>query len=243
VSQPPFPTPDQMATLTQVIRQVARASRLPPQDEEDFSQTVHVKLLERDYDIFRQFCGRSSLRTYLTVVVRRLLLDWRNAAQGKWRPSAAATRLGGTAVALEQLVYRDRHPVEEAIAVLQSRGCCDSAMELLALFDKLPVRHRRQAVSDDQITDLQAAFEDPIDAAERERSERRKTALLGRLLRELPSEDRWLLRVRYRDEESLQSLARKLSIDPRVLYRRLDRALRRLRHSIAMMQLNDAEIH
>jgi RNA polymerase sigma factor (sigma-70 family) len=243
VSQPPFPTPEQMVTLTQVIRHVARASRLPRQDEEDFSQTVHVKLLEREYDIFRRFCGRSSLRTYLTVVVRRLLLDWRNAVQGKWRPSAAAMRLGAIAVALEQLVYRDHHQVEEAIAVLQSRGCDESAMELRALFDKLPLRHRRQTVSDDQLPDLHAAFEDPIDAAERERSERRSAALLGRLLRELPSEDRWLLRVRFCDEESLHALARKLSIEPRILYRRVDRALRRLRRSVAMMQLSDAEIH
>jgi len=79
-----------LRTISQVIRQVCRTSRLRPEDQEDFAQSVHVRLLERNYDVIRRFAARSSLRTYLTVVVRRMLLDWRNANQGKWRPSAAA---------------------------------------------------------------------------------------------------------------------------------------------------------
>ena len=70
------PTPEQLAVLDSVIRQAARAGRLQPQDAEDFSQSVHLRLIERQYDVFDRFDGRSSLRTYLTVVVRRLLLDW-----------------------------------------------------------------------------------------------------------------------------------------------------------------------
>jgi len=70
-----MPTPEQLATLDSVIRQVARAGRLQPHDADDFSQSVHVRLIERQYDVFDRFDGRSSLRTYLTVVVRRLLLD------------------------------------------------------------------------------------------------------------------------------------------------------------------------
>jgi len=84
------PTPEELSLLDTVIRAVARARRLACGDFQDFAQTVHLKLLERRYDAFSRFRGDSSLRTYLTVVVTRILLDWRNARYGKWRPSAAA---------------------------------------------------------------------------------------------------------------------------------------------------------
>ena len=80
----------QFALLQRVIRSVARHHGLSPEDAEDFGQTVHLKLLERHYQVFDSYEGRSSLTTFLTVVVTRLLLDWRNATRGKWRPSASA---------------------------------------------------------------------------------------------------------------------------------------------------------
>jgi len=82
------PTPGELSLLDTVIRAVARARRLACGDFQDFAQTVHLKLLERRYDAFSRFRGDSSLRTYLTVVVTRILLEWRNARSGKWRPSA-----------------------------------------------------------------------------------------------------------------------------------------------------------
>ena len=71
-----FPPADGLATLAQVLRQIARRHRLTREDTEDFLQTAHLKLIERDYEVFRRFKGRSSLRTYLLVVCTRLLLDW-----------------------------------------------------------------------------------------------------------------------------------------------------------------------
>lgn len=71
------PTEDELALLAQVIRAVT-ARVLLPDDARDFSQSVPVRLLETDYELFRRFRGQSSLRTYLTVVVSRLLQDWQN---------------------------------------------------------------------------------------------------------------------------------------------------------------------
>src|SRR5687768_6888759 len=148
------PTPEQLEILDDVIRHVARAGRLQPQDVEDFSQSVHVKLLERNYDVFVRFDGRSSLRTFLTVAVKRLLLDWRNALQGKWRSSAAATRLGSVAVTLERLIYRDAFHASEAIQVLRSRGCVESTADLQKLWDRLPKRAPKQTISDERLADV-----------------------------------------------------------------------------------------
>jgi RNA polymerase sigma factor (sigma-70 family) len=238
------PTPEQLEILDDVIRHVARAGRLQPQDVEDFSQSVHVKLLERNYDVFVRFDGRSSLRTFLTVVVKRLLLDWRNALQGKWRSSAAATRLGSVAVTLERLIYRDAFHASEAIQVLRSRGCVESTADLQKLWDRLPKRAPKQTISDERLADVYAAsFEDPLDAERRRRTRRQVTAALAKLIRELPPEDRWLLRARYHRTQTIQSVAGELQVDPKVLYRRFDKVLRSLRRSLASAGLTDSHIH
>lgn len=237
------PTPAELATLDRVIRLVARSGRLQPQDAEDFAQSVHVRLLERGYDVFDRFHGRSSLRTYLTVVVRRLLLDWRNALQGKWRASAAAARLGPTAVALERLIYRDSHSASEAIQVMRSRGM-ESTAQLQNLFEQLPRRERPRRISDERLADLHvASFEDPLDVEQRLRARRRVASVLSRVLRELPPEDRWLLRARYEHTQSIQSVAETLQVDAKVLYRRFDRVLRTLRRSLESAGLTESQLH
>ena len=118
------PNPQELALLDAVIRNIARMRRLAPGDHQDFAQSVHLKLIQGNYGVFAKFRGDSSLRTYLSVVVSRALLDWRNARYGKWRPSAAAARLGPEAVALELIDVarrsdigrgdRNRPPVQRA---------------------------------------------------------------------------------------------------------------------------------
>src|SRR6187401_2942400 len=115
--QPAQPSSSDLVLLGEVVRSVVRRGRLPPADAEDFSQGVQLRFLESGYEAFARFDGRSSLRTYLTTVVWRLLLDWRTAAYGKWRPSAAARRLGPQAVRLDRLLNRDGLTVDEAIEV------------------------------------------------------------------------------------------------------------------------------
>lgn len=228
-----MPTPEQLATLDSVIRQVARAGRLQPQDADDFSQTVHVRLIERQYDVLDRFDGRSTLRTYLTVVVRRLLLDWRNAEHGKWRSSAAALKLGEAAVALERLIYRESYQASEAIRVLRSRGCMESTMQLLDLWDQLPRRQPRRIVSSDTLDALPVTpFEDPLEAEHRQRRRMQVASAVARMLRELSPEDRWLLRARYQGTQSIRSVAQALDVDPKALYRRYDKVLRTLRRSL-----------
>jgi DNA-directed RNA polymerase specialized sigma24 family protein len=71
------PTAHQLDLLSHVVRDVARFQRLSPEDAQDFAQSVQRWLLEQRYDIFARYTGRSSLRTYLTIIVTRLLLEWR----------------------------------------------------------------------------------------------------------------------------------------------------------------------
>src|SRR6478672_4714082 len=107
---------ESLPVIREIIAHSARG--LSRQDGEDFSQTVMVRLIEEDYRILREFKGRSSLRTYLAIAIKRMLLDYQNHLWGKWHPSAEAKRLGPTAIWLERLLYRDKLSFEEACRVI-----------------------------------------------------------------------------------------------------------------------------
>lgn len=225
------------ALLQRVIRSVARSNRLSPEDAEDFSQTVHVKLLERNYDVFDSYEGRSSLSTFLTVVVTRLLLDWRNATRGKWRPSAVAVRLGSDAAALERLMHRDGLTREEAIATLASRHPTAGRLPaLLDLADQLPPRVRRTFVRDVADEALgHVEFDDPLVAADARARRQQARRALAQAYAALDPDERRLIALRYERAWSVRAIGDALRTDPKPLYRRLERVLKTLRRRMVSL--------
>jgi len=222
------PTAPQLTLLDAVIGAVARAHRLKREDAQDFAQSVHLRLAERQYDVFARFAGRSSLRTFLTVVVRRLLLDWRNAQQGKWRSSAEARRRGAWAIELERLVYRDGQPIEEALTRLCARPDAPSRHSLAVLLGDLPFRPKR--AFDTVLSDIaDSRIDDYVDAIERSRDRRQVSAAVAGALRALPPDDRRLIALRYGRGQRIGDIARAQRVEPKVLYRRVERAMRSLR--------------
>ncbi len=226
------PTPEDLSVLDTVIRAVARARRLAGGDFQDFAQTVHVKLLERRYDAFSRFRGDSSLRTYLTVVVTRILLDWRNARYGKWRPSAAAARLGPMGVGLERLTSRDGHTVSEAVEIMrQATGLDREALRDLA--ERLPPRISRREVGPDlEQLALSEPFRDPIAAREHLEQADRARRALRRAYLTLPPDDQRLLALRYQRSMTVRQIGQDLGIDPKPLYRRFERMTSKLRRAL-----------
>ena len=75
-------------------RFLSRRNRLGTDEREDFTSYAMLKLVENDYARLRKYRGDSSFRTYLTVVMQRLFLDYRTQKWGKWRPSTTATPRG-----------------------------------------------------------------------------------------------------------------------------------------------------
>lgn len=238
-----FPSAEALATLAQVLRQIARRHRLTREDTEDFLQTAHLRLIERDYEVFRRFRGRSSLRTFLVVVCTRLLLDWRAERHGKWRPSAAAVRLGEVAVFAERLVYRDGFTIEGAFETARLRYPSLGAAELRRIFDQLPARESRRMVSDQMLGGMAAPpAADPVDALQREGAARRIADILQQALKSLPLDDQRLLRHRYTEGRSIPSLAATLGVEPKMLYRRFETVLRRLRRAMAEAGVTNAAV-
>ncbi len=93
--------------VDRVLKYVARRHHLSAAETDEFASLVHFRLVDRNFAILRKFQGRSHLATYLTTVVERLYLDFCIARWGKWRPSAAARRLGQVAEMLERFLGRD----------------------------------------------------------------------------------------------------------------------------------------
>lgn len=221
-----------LTLLDSVITSVARSRRMQRDDAADFRQSVHLRLVERNYEIFRRFAGRSSMKTYLTVVVRRLLLDWQNQTMGKWRPSAAARRLGATAEHLDRLLHRDGCSIDEAVGYIRARHADADAGAIRRLALAIPPRVPRAvrlAQAHATITD----FRDPVEErAHAARTAARRSAL-ARALTRLERGDRALIFLRYRKQFSVQHIAQRRAEDAKVLYRRFDRILLRLRQQLA----------
>jgi RNA polymerase sigma factor (sigma-70 family) len=234
-----------LADIERVISFVSARHHLPGVEADDFESHVKLKLIECNYDILGRFEGRSSLRTYLTVVIQRLFLDYRTHAWGKWRPSAEATRAGAVAVLLERLTSRDGHGFEEACELMEiNHQVTLSRSALEAIAGRLPIRTRRRFESDEALVHRQSG--DPsVDnvIAERERAglaARLDTALKAALA-DLGPQDRLIVAMQFRDGRTVAEIARMLRLDQKALYRRVQRLLKGLRFALEAHGIDGGE--
>lgn len=58
------------------IRQTAksRSSQISSHDEEDYAAEVFLQIIQNDYAVLRRFRGNSSLATYLSIIIRRIVV-------------------------------------------------------------------------------------------------------------------------------------------------------------------------
>src|SRR3954466_2259533 len=109
-----------LGTIERVISIVCWRARLFGPDAEDFASEAKLALIENDYAVLAKYEGRSSLDTFLTVVIQRLLADSRTKAKGRWHASTEASRLGPAAVLVETLILRDGRSLDEAMPHIQA---------------------------------------------------------------------------------------------------------------------------
>jgi hypothetical protein len=67
---------DNLSDIDRVIAVTARRAGLSAEEADEFQALVHLKLCRDDYAVLRQ-TQRRHLITFISVVVRRLLLDYR----------------------------------------------------------------------------------------------------------------------------------------------------------------------
>ena len=225
-----------LGEVREAIKVVCKLQHLTADDAEELSSRVYLKLLQSNGAVLRGFRGDSSLRTFLIVVVRRILLDSWIARNGKWRPSTDARRLGTVAVQLERLVYREGMTVAQAGEMIRvAQGITDTDDELSFLLSLLPARstrRRRRFVSDSSLAAAASVEPSPLELLLRQ-SAASPAALLKRAMATLNADDRQLLALRFAQNRTVREIALQRSVDAKALYRRFDRLLRRLRMAIA----------
>jgi RNA polymerase sigma factor (sigma-70 family) len=228
--------------IERVVAGVCARRGLRGADAEDFASLVKIRLIENDYEVLARFEGRSSLRTYLTVVVNRLYVDEQIRRFGRWRPSAQARRLGPVATRLERLLHRDRLSFDEACGVLLvTHGVGETREALYEMSLHLPYRSVRGRAFEE----TPAAGNEPapsgLEQAELQALADRTFTAIHHSLGRLSGRDRVILRLHFESGLSIADIARSLGLDQKALYRRRDEVLRRVRTDVEAEGITPAD--
>lgn len=228
------------------IRFICRRHHCRPDEAEEFASAARLRLIEDDYAVLRKFGHRSSLRTYLVIVLGRAFLDFRRQRWGVWRPSAEARRLGTTAVRLDVLLHRDGLTLDEAIEVLRTNERVAAApAELRVLAARLPRRVGRRLESETVLASHTTPAEGELRVLSSERTERALAlrAALRAALEALRPEDALILRLRFQDDFTVARIAQTLCLEPKPLYRRIGRLLQELRLRLETAGFGSGDLH
>ena len=236
---------DNLGTIDRVVATVARRHRLTSHQHDEFRSLVRLRLLEDDARVLRAFEERSSMATFLTIVISRIFLDYRNQEWGRWRPSAEARRLGAVATLLERLMTRDRYQIEEAIEILRTNhNVAMSDTEIRALWDQLPRRQQTMMVGEEAAEEVSAP-DDPAAGTEfrgKAGTSRRVAEALARAVSKLEIRDRTLLQLHFKQGVSATTLASHFGMSKATFHRRVNRILADLRTSLAADNVQPTEI-
>ncbi|MEM8998067.1 MAG: sigma-70 family RNA polymerase sigma factor [Acidobacteriota bacterium] len=224
---------ERFGEIEKAVATVARAHGLGSDEAGELYGDVMVKVVDRDYAVLREFGGRCRWSTYLYVVARRVLLDRRARRWGRWRPSAAARRLGPMAVALDRRLNRDGLDLAEAVADV--RPAAPAGVDLEALAAQIPRRLPKARVDVETVLDTHAGPDgaaERVEAAERGRAavEVRRAVYAG--LGALPEEERELLTLRFGRGYTVRRIARDGRLPERRLYARFQKIFRDLRRRL-----------
>lgn len=223
-----------LGTIDAIVLSLARRRRLSADDTADLASMVRLRMIDDDYAILRKFQGRSSLKTYLTVVVYRLFLDERIARLGKWRPSSRARREGPTGVLFERLTTRDGLTFDEACAALETNHHIPIERTTLeGLYSRVRRSPLRRFVAIDQgLEEIPSGLDSPeegLAGVERTYLAKRARTALARAVATLKPQDRRILQLRFCRGASIADIARTTGLKQKALYGRFERLLKTLR--------------
>lgn len=231
--------------VERTIALIARRHALKPWDIDDLEGRIKLRLVANDYAVLRKFEGRSQLTTFLTTVIQNQFRDYRIQQWGKWRPSAAAKRLGEIGVQLEILLYRDGYSRREAFEILRDRYDVNATDdELLAIAASFKARTNRRFEDDSFLARLAGpdrSDQRVIDSERRESTLRAEHAL-RKVLGELTTEDRLILKLRFGDSLTIRAIARALGLPQRQMYTRMQRLLVEVRRGVERLGVGCDEV-
>ncbi len=226
--------------IDRIIAVLARKYALTSDAQQEFRAVVLLSLVEDDYRILRAFRNESSIWTYLTKVIHNVYVSDRCSRTGRWRPSAAASRIGPLGIELERLIQVEGFLLSDALETLRTKNGEIPQDSLRELGLKASLRRRRKAMSGLRPAQAVADSDPERDLLARERTCRSRDArtILKRSFVGLSDGDRRLLGMRFHRGLTVAEVARRLRLDQKKLYRRMSGALRRLRREIETAGFN-----
>ena len=238
---------ENLEVIERAITRVCAEARLNGANAEDFASSARLALLADDCAILRKFEGRSSLPTYLTIVVQRLFIDARR-AEGRWYPSAEAQRRGAAAVQLERLIVHERRTFDDAAEIVRRDHADVTTRELESLAAALPDRMPRPLVvpveeGDEERFAGNSTAADLVDALDVAQRSTLANDAVRAAMTMMSSEDRVILRLRFSANASIAQIARSLGLEQRPLYRRIEALLARLRRGLEAAGVDASSAH
>jgi RNA polymerase sigma factor for flagellar operon FliA len=226
-----------LPVIESAVAFACRRYRLDADETEELAATVRLRLVENDYAVLRAYEQRCAFRTYISIVVQRIVLDYRIHAWGKWHASTEARRLGPMAVELEQLLRRDGRSLEEATLILGPKYSDATPAALQSLAAKLPRRapRHREVPLEEAVAVASPAIESVEErslAHDRRRVSDRVSAIVTSMIEQLPEQDRLILHLRFSEGMRVSDIARALQLDQKLLYRRIEQRGLEMRKAI-----------
>jgi RNA polymerase sigma factor (sigma-70 family) len=227
--------------IDRIIALQTRRHALTPADAEDYAAWAKARIIDADYAVLRKFGGRSSLQTYLAAVLVNLFRDYRNSYWGRWRPSAAAKRCGPIGIRLEELLYREAHPLREAGQILRFAGVQLSDAEIAKLAAQIPTRPIVRELSLEASDRLVSTLEDSsVHHPDTDPSLESLEITLRSLLNDLTPEDALIVKLRFWSGMSVADIARTLQLRQKPLYRRIEAIQEQMRTALEARGIDHA---
>lgn len=235
----------QVALFEQVLGAVRRRRCISEDEGDEFASWARERFVTTRETIFESFRGEGKATTYLTVVVVNQLRDFRRQRWGKWRPSAAANRMGAVGIRLEQLTARDGFSVEEAIESLRrNEGVREGLDELRSMAARLPDRVGRRFETEAALEHV--ATDERADRRVEARETRRTAAEVERALKaalaRLEAQDRLILQLHVCEGRTIADVSRALNLEQKPLYRRVHQLFARLRREMEGCGIDGGDI-
>ncbi|MCC6419643.1 MAG: sigma-70 family RNA polymerase sigma factor [Gemmataceae bacterium] len=122
-----------LGLIYHVIHHTAHLRSVPlrPEDTEDLASEILLQIVAKDYAVLRQFRGKSSLGTYLTVIARRICVQ--ELAQ---RATAREVQLRTDDGQLSSIEAEPEGPPQAGVGL-------ETLEEVARLLKKLPARERQ----------------------------------------------------------------------------------------------------
>ena len=238
-----------LSITDEVIKKYCTRHHIVGDEADECKSYVYEKIIENDYQKIREFKGKSSYKTYITVVISRILID-RVRSGGRWKPSQKALNIGKEAVILEELVFNKKYSFGQAYNTLTTNH--NISIEWERVYEIITLLQRKHLKSTapgdveltDDVSDKNVTL--PDEAAINKELSIKKDQLdyiISEIRNLLSNEERLLLRMRFEDNINISEIARVLKKDRGDIDRKLKSILTKFKNEILSRNISIDDVY